>query len=364
MQILEDISSDTLEILKNGKNLLAFSSGADSSALFFILESKNIHFDLAIIDYNKRAQSKSEVAYARTLAAKFNKICFCLESKLGDSNFECEARSVRYSFFYNIMSQNNYTNLITAHHFDDKLEWFFMRLSTGAGLNTLLGFEEIQNVEFENKIFYLIRPLINIRKMQLLEYNRYHNIEFYYDKSNENTNILRNFFRHNIISKLDSKSISGIKKSLFYLQKERAILYPKIIICADTNLFYCRLDSIKNMLQVINIIDFLAKKFGYVISSKQKSEIENIFAKFIFLDSIESKSEYKECILGDKIIIAANKKFLYVGLKNIESNASLDSIESNFAKIPKKIRDKYRKEKIPKKIRKIMYSNLLKVSKV
>ena len=63
-------------VLKNKKNLLAFSAGIDSTALFFILLKQNIPFDIAIIDYNKRAQSKLEVAFAKALADKYNKKCF------------------------------------------------------------------------------------------------------------------------------------------------------------------------------------------------------------------------------------------------------------------------------------------------
>ena len=52
------------------KNLLAFSGGIDSTALFFMLLEQNIDFDMAIVDYGIRAQSKDEVAYAKELAHK------------------------------------------------------------------------------------------------------------------------------------------------------------------------------------------------------------------------------------------------------------------------------------------------------
>ncbi len=44
--------------IKNQKNLLAFSAGVDSSALFFLLLEENIPLDIAIFDYNVREQSK------------------------------------------------------------------------------------------------------------------------------------------------------------------------------------------------------------------------------------------------------------------------------------------------------------------
>ena len=48
-------------------NLLAFSGGVDSSALFFILLENNIPFDICIVDYGLREQSKLEVEYAYEL---------------------------------------------------------------------------------------------------------------------------------------------------------------------------------------------------------------------------------------------------------------------------------------------------------
>ena len=50
-----------LDELKNAKNLLAFSSGTDSTALYFLLKEYEISFDIAIVDYGTRKQSKLEV---------------------------------------------------------------------------------------------------------------------------------------------------------------------------------------------------------------------------------------------------------------------------------------------------------------
>ena len=61
-------------------NLLAFSAGIDSTALFFLMMEEEILFDIAIVDYNQRLQSKDEVIYATQLAHKYNKKCaqcFC-----------------------------------------------------------------------------------------------------------------------------------------------------------------------------------------------------------------------------------------------------------------------------------------------
>ena len=57
-------------------NLLAFSAGVDSTALFFYLLEKNIPFDIAIVNYHTRATSDEEVEYAKNLAKRYNKKIF------------------------------------------------------------------------------------------------------------------------------------------------------------------------------------------------------------------------------------------------------------------------------------------------
>jgi len=93
------LEPSTLEILKNRKNLLAFSAGVDSTALYHLLKEKKIAFDIAIVNYKTRVQSEEEVEYALKLAHDDNKKCFSLETKLSGKNFEHDARSVRYKFF-------------------------------------------------------------------------------------------------------------------------------------------------------------------------------------------------------------------------------------------------------------------------
>ena len=94
-------------VIKNQKNLLAFSAGVDSCALFFLLLEQNISFDIAIVNYNVRIQAMQEVAYARELALKYNKQIFIRDIKLeNSSNFEKTARDIRYKFFEGIILEN------------------------------------------------------------------------------------------------------------------------------------------------------------------------------------------------------------------------------------------------------------------
>ncbi len=372
------ISQKAIKYLKNNKNLLAFSGGTDSAALFFVLQDYNIDFDIAIIDYCLREQSKEEVEYAQKLGNKYNKQCHILVADIIKSNFEANARTIRYDFFHSLILQYNYKNLITAHHFDDRLEWFFMRLADGAGINTLLGFREITQRVLRNKQYHIIRPLINYTKKEILQYNHTNQIHYFIDESNKDSKYLRNFFRENIVGLMSDQFANGIKRSFEFLNIEYEILYKEVMVCVDYNL-YC----FKNIANDIHIIDMLTKQLGYIMSVGQKCELKEVLNK------------NGECIMGGKIVIAKNANLTFVGIniacileyyikqKNADKNnfqsfnnifipSSKDFLEyiqiiqtSNKTqyrlKIPKQQRDTYRIQNIPKKIRPLMYINSLKI---
>lgn len=136
-------SDEFLKMARQGKNLLAFSYGTDSTALFYLLELWGIEFDLAMVDYGLRSASKHEVAAAKKLASEFKKRIFVLEASVVGNDFENKARAIRYEFFARLCVKHSYTNIITAHQLNDRFEWLLMRLARGAGLAEIVGMREI-----------------------------------------------------------------------------------------------------------------------------------------------------------------------------------------------------------------------------
>src|SRR5665648_294854 len=129
--------------LKEKKNLLAFSAGVDSSALFFLLLENNISFDIALVNYGTRENSSKEEAHAHALAKQYKLTCHSIKAPTFTNHFEHNARTFRYTFFNTLILEYAYDALITAHQLNDQLEWFLMRLTKGAGVCALLGLEPI-----------------------------------------------------------------------------------------------------------------------------------------------------------------------------------------------------------------------------
>ncbi len=307
-----------LESISKKKNLLAFSGGVDSSALFFILLENSIPFDIAIVDYNIREQSKSEVLYAKQLAEKYNKRIFIKDVKIeNNSNFEKKARDIRYSFFEEIIKEYGYQTLITAHQLNDKLEWFLMQLTKGAGLLELLCFEESQKKE----TYTLFRPLINISRKELEKYLKEKDIKYFIDDSNDDIKYKRNYFRKEFSTKLLEEFEDGIKKSFDYLSDDinsLSINFEPILKVKELSIFTNKGDDNLN----IRIIDKDLKKRGILLSKNQREEI----------------LKQKQCVISHKIAIAILDDYIFITLyENIP--------------MPKKFKEWCRVRKVPKNIR-------------
>ncbi len=284
------LSKDSISFLKGSKNLLAFSGGVDSSALFYLLIENEIDFDMAIVDYNLRKQSKDEVNYAKNLAENFAKAIYVGSVSL-DKFSENDARDVRYLFFKQIIEQHKYKNLITAHQLNDKLEWFFMQFSKGAGLLELTGMNE-----FETRDGYrIVRPLIDIQKDQLLQFLDENGFKYFIDASNFDEKYKRNYFRHQFSNRFIEEFGEGVVRSFKYLEEDRAsILKNGIEIDSFHNLF--SFNKAENDRINIFYIDRILKRSGYILSSGQRDEIIS----------------NREVVIGGEWVIAIGNDRVYI----------------------------------------------------
>ena len=313
------VSKKIVKELQKSKNLLAFSAGIDSTALYYILLQNSIEFDIAIVDYNTRVESKQEVEYAHYLAYTHNKKIYTKSVKLQNSNFEKNARDIRYDFFGEIISHNNYDTLITAHQLNDKLEWFFMQFSKGAGVSTLLGMEEISLRDN----YKVVKPLLNVPKQRLKEYLDKDSIRYFIDSSNSDIKYKRNYFRHNFTDKLLHEFEGGIIKSFEYLQEDKKEL-DRLQILFNKDKYY--IISSFNDYSDIKSIDIILKRVGFLASKAQKDEI----------------LKSRDCVVGGKIaVVFMDNRIFIAPYKKIVMD--------------KKFKEKMRVQRVPPKIRGYLY---------
>ena len=278
------------EALKRSKNLLAFSAGGDSTALFFLLLENNISFDIAIIDYGLRLQSKEEVAYAKELAKKYDLKCFVHNAENIESNFEANARKVRYDFFEKLIQEHNYTALLTAHHLGDRFEWMLMQFCKGAGCAELTGMQSIA----KRSGYTLYRPLLQVDKSDLLEYLHKKNIQYFEDESNSDAKYKRNSFRKLHTTPLLAEYKEGIKRSFAYMDEDVATLIQTQEIHTCNQLAYFQTTHSKR--SDIYTIDKYLKSQGHIITAKERGLLK----------------EESSLVLGRKYVVVFYKEFVFI----------------------------------------------------
>lgn len=264
----ELISSEKLSGLHESKNLLAFSGGADSTALFYTLLEHKIPFDIAIVHYGLRPQADEELASAQALAKKHHLACHILRSEKIEQNFESAARKIRYDFFEQLIEKHGYSALLTAHHLQDRLEWMLMQLCKGAGSVELLGMREHE----ERPSYTLLRPLIESSKEEILAYLKQKKIPWFHDETNDDPRYRRNYFRHTIVNDLLKEHSEGIRQSFRYLEEDVDELIKEVQIheAEELSLFV----STKQRRSDIYHIDKILKSKGYLLTAAQREELK------------------------------------------------------------------------------------------
>ncbi len=305
-----------LSHLKGKKNLLAFSAGVDSSALFFLLLQNNIKFDIAIVNYGTREMSDKEEIHAKALAKKYKLFCHSIKAPQFHTHFEQQARDFRYEFFESLIIIEGYDTLLTAHQLNDQLEWLLMRLTKGAGVSELIGLEEV--TQREN--YTLVRPLLEYSKEELLSYLQHNKYSYFEDESNVDEKYERNLFRKQFSDPLMAEYKEGIKRSFAYLRQDKKQLEANFeLVYSQKELRVIKLHTPKVKAKAT---DLALKELGYLLSASQREEVEN----------------EESLVIGGKWAVAIQDDLLYIA-----PYLTTD--------MPKKFKETCRVLKIPSKIR-------------
>lgn len=255
--------------LTGRKNLLAFSGGVDSTALFYLLHDAKIDFDIAHVNYHTRAESDAEADNARRLAIRYEQQCFIHDAKLSEKNFEHEARKERYRFFERLIADEQYENLITGHQLDDRFEWLLMQLSKGAGLVELIGMHTIETYEDHS----LVRPLLGVTKAELTSYLIDNGREWSEDKSNLDERYKRNYFRHHHTAPLLERYHHGVKRSLELLEEDIEELIERPEVRHIDALYYFVTPGQRR--STLTTVDKTLKKMGHLMRQGDRQGLKH-----------------------------------------------------------------------------------------
>ena len=186
--------------------LVGLSGGADSSALLHMLcryaERSGAKIYAAHVNHGIRgAEADRDEEFCRELARSLGVEIFVLRAdvpqiaKETGESVETAAREVRYSYFEQIMREQDIPILATAHNANDNLETVIFNIARGSGLGGVCGIPECR----QTSLGVVIRPILSMEKREILEYCEKNEISFVTDSTNVDTDYTRNLIRAEII---------------------------------------------------------------------------------------------------------------------------------------------------------------------
>ncbi|MFH1114764.1 MAG: tRNA lysidine(34) synthetase TilS [Pseudomonadota bacterium] len=181
--------------------VVGVSGGPDSVALLHVLslfrDERYLRLTAAHLDHGLRPESRQDAEFTRDLSESLGIRAFVdfadvrrRASELGISVEEA-GRKARYDFFERVRAAVGAQTVATAHHLDDQMETFFLRVFRGSTLTGLGGIAP--------KRGRIIRPLIESRRTEILHFLDERHIPYRIDGSNLSADTDRNFIRNRLI---------------------------------------------------------------------------------------------------------------------------------------------------------------------
>jgi tRNA(Ile)-lysidine synthase len=217
-------------LLKPGQAVLvAVSGGLDSMTLLQALHqlSSRHRWRLTVAHFNHQLRGRSsnadeklvrQTAAAMRLpfaAGRANVREFARKAKL---SVEMAARKLRHDFFARTAKERKIRVIALAHHADDQVELFFLRVLRGAGGEGLAGMKWHSPSPVDSRIM-LVRPLLDATKAELRGFARENIIRFREDATNTSLDQPRNRVRNELLPLLRRRYQPALTKTILRLME-------------------------------------------------------------------------------------------------------------------------------------------------
>ena len=206
---------------ENDRVVVAVSGGPDSVALTYLFHrlKKRCHLYLHLAHLNhmiRKDQARADSLFVGKLAKKLDLPLTCENIKVEDFarkaklSLEDAARRVRYDFLLKVAKANFASKIALGHNQDDQAETVLMRFLRGSGFSGLRGIPPTRKMQDR----LIIRPLIEIKRSEILRFLSAKNIPFRTDSSNLENLYFRNRIRNKLMPFLEKDFNPNLKEML------------------------------------------------------------------------------------------------------------------------------------------------------
>ena len=208
--------------------VIGLSGGPDSLCLLHALSSISDMLDLALvpvhINHMLRPEAESEADHAADMCDRLDLECKIFEApcseiaqEMGISTEEA-GRNLRYQIYDEVASEleeegvpKDRIAIALGHNADDQAETVLFRLIRGTGPHGLAG---IPPFRFSEKGYAIVRPLLEIPRVDIEAYIKENRLKPNIDKTNSESTYARNKIRNELIPHLEKEYNPKIKDHL------------------------------------------------------------------------------------------------------------------------------------------------------
>lgn len=221
--------------------LLAVSGGADSVALFrAMLELKREHggsgrLQVAHLNHGLRGrEADNDQRWVGDLCRRFDVPFSTDRVAIADEDsregWEAAARAARYEFLTRTAQQIGARFVATAHTADDQVETVLHRMLRGTGIDGLTGIPELRPLA---PSVTLVRPMLTLRRIEVLNYLNALGQGFRTDTSNSNSRFTRNWIRNELLPAIRGRLNPDVEGALLRLSQQASELQEYIAPLVD-----------------------------------------------------------------------------------------------------------------------------------
>lgn len=194
--------------------VVGLSGGPDSVCLLHALSQLKKTMPLTLyaahLNHNLRGMDANQDAgFAMAFSKQLGIHCIVKSEQVEEVakreklSIEAAARQCRYNFLEEVANKIGADKIAVAHHLNDQAETLLLHLLRGSGLTGLVGM--VQQRE------RIIRPLLKIRREEILRYCEEHQLTYCHDATNDEPVVMRNRVRLELIPLMETYNPEVVK---------------------------------------------------------------------------------------------------------------------------------------------------------
>ena len=304
-KVIKFIDSKKL-IDKGDRILVGLSGGPDSVFLLNLLAKYKKRFGIELfalhVNHGLRGKKAAEdekfcYFFCKKLEVEFFAVrkhvkSYSLKHKV---SIEEAGREVRYNQLSVFAKKLNCTKIATAHNSDDNAETVLLNLIKGTGLRGISGIPFIRG--------NIIRPVLGLKKEEILDYLEFFGIEFMTDESNYSNEYERNFLRNEIIPLIKERLNPSLEETILKSSEIFRKDYSIIKMITENSLQNCCKFS-KNELRIK--IESLGKLESGLKAELIKTALERNFSVQFSFNDVEKLIDLSIKDAGSKVELSNN----------------------------------------------------------